>query len=138
MQTDHKVGAGLAIFIWRDDKFIMMRRKGSHGAGTYSVPGGHIEFGESWADTAAREAMEEVGAAIKNIRHLATTNDIMPADDKHYISIWVEADWDSGEPQLMEPDKVEKLEWHTFQDLPQPLFEPCWTNLRLAKPELFS
>lgn len=123
--TEHKVGVGLAVIIWRDGKFITIRRKGSHGSGPYSVPGGHIEFGESWADTAAREAEEEVGVKITNIRFVAATNDIMPDDNKHYISIWVEADWQSGEPQLMEPDKAEQLEWHTFRDLPTPLFEPC-------------
>lgn len=139
MQIDHpKVGVGLAVFIWRNGKFITMRRKGSHGSNTYSVPGGHVEFGESWAETAAREAEEEIGVKIKNIRYLATTNDIMPQDNKHYISIWVEADWDSGEPQIMEPDKIEQLEWRTFQDLPSPLFEPCWTNLRAARPDLFA
>ena len=132
-----QVGVGLAVFIWRDGKFIMTRRKGSHASGTRSVPGGHIEFGESWAETAAREANEEVGVTIKNVRYVATTNDIMPADGKHYVSIWVEADWAGGEPQVMEPDKLEQVEWRSFDDLPSPLFEPCWTNLRAARPDLF-
>lgn len=131
------VGVGLAVFIWHDGKFLMIRRKGAHGAGTYSVPGGHIEFGESWAETAAREAEEEVGIKIKSIRHLATTNDLMPDETKHYITIWMEADWASGKPRAMEPGKVEQLEWHTFQDLPEPLFQPCWDNLRQVRPELF-
>ena len=64
----------------------------------------------------------------------------MPADGKHYISIWMTADFDEtkgDKPQIMEPDKMEALEWHTFQDLPSPLFEPGWTNLRAARPDLF-
>jgi 8-oxo-dGTP diphosphatase len=129
---------GVAVFIWRDGKFLMYRRKGSHGSGTMSVPGGHLEFGESWAECAARETLEEVGCHIKNITFLAATNDVMPDENKHYVSIWMTADWDSGEPTIMEPDKVEELSWHTFQDLPDNLFEPCWTNLRKTKPELFS
>lgn len=130
-------GVGVAVFIWRDGTFLMYRRKGSHGEGTISIPGGHLEFGESWEACADREAEEEIGVRIKNIRYLATTNDIMEADGKHYVSIWMSADWASGEPQIMEPTKVEELSWHTFQDLPENLFEPCWTNLRKAKPELF-
>lgn len=137
MRDIPRVGVGLAVFIWRDGKFIMSRRKGSHGSGTHSVPGGHIEFGESWAETAAREAAEEVGVTITNVRYIATTNDIMTADGKHYVSIWVEADWTGGEPQIMEPDKVEQIEWRDFHDLPSPLFEPCWTNLRTVRPDLF-
>lgn len=128
---------GVAVFVWRDGKFLMYRRKGSHAEGTISIPGGHLEFGESWEDCAARETEEEVGVKIENVRYLATTNDIMPDEDKHYVSIWLTADWAEGEPRIMEPDKVEEISWHTFRDLPSPLFEPCWTNLRKAKPELF-
>ncbi len=107
-------------------------------AALISVPGGHLELGESWADCAARETLEEVGCHIKDIEFLAITNDVMEAEGKHYISIWMTADWASGEPTIMEPDKVEALSWRTFHDLPENLFEPCWTNLRKAKPELFS
>jgi len=116
----------------------MFRRKGSHGDGTYTAPGGHVEFGESWVETAAREAEEEVGVTLKNIRFMAVTNDIMPNDNKHYISIWMEADLASGEPQNLEPHKADKLGWYTFHDLPAPLFEPHWTNLRAARPDLFA
>ncbi len=129
---------GTAVFIWRDGKFLMYRRKGSHAEGTISIPGGHLEFGESWEEAAARETEEEVGVRIKNIRFLAVTNDVMEADKKHYISIWMTADWASGEPRIMEPDKVAEISWHTFKDLPSPLFEPCWQNLRKTKPELFA
>jgi len=129
---------GVAVFIWRNGKFLMYRRKGSHAEGTISLPGGHLEFGESWEDCAARETEEEVGIKIKNVHYLATTNDIMPGEGKHYVSIWLTADWADGEPRIMEPEKVEELSWHTFKDLPSPLFEPCWTNLRKAKPELFT
>jgi 8-oxo-dGTP diphosphatase len=132
------VQAGLAVFIWRDGKFLMFRRKGSHASGTWSIPGGHIEFGESWDETAAREAYEETGVTLKNIRYFITTNDIMPNDNKHYITIWMEAELDKGEPQNMEPHKADRLEWHTFHDMPQPLFEPCWSNLRALRPELFA
>jgi len=132
------VGVGLAVFIWHEGKFLMLRRKGAHGSNTFSVPGGHIEFGESWAETAAREAKEEVGVTLKNIRFMAVTNDIMPNDNKHYISIWMEADLAGGEPQNLEPHKADMLGWYTFQNLPSPLFEPCWINLRAARPDLFT
>jgi 8-oxo-dGTP diphosphatase len=129
---------GLAAFIWRDGKFIMMQRKGSHGTGTWSVPGGHLEYGETWEECVRREIMEEVGVEVTNIKFLAATNDIFNKDVKHYISIWMTCDWASGEPQNMEPEKITDVEWRSFQDLPAPLFEPCWTNLRQAEPELFS
>ncbi|WP_413777060.1 NUDIX domain-containing protein, partial [Streptococcus pneumoniae] len=42
---------GVAIIARRPDGCILMgRRKGSHGAGTHSVPGGHLEPGEDIVD----------------------------------------------------------------------------------------
>lgn len=128
---------GVGVFIWKDGKFLMGKRKGSHGADTWSIPGGHLEFGESWEETAKREAVEETGLTVDNVRFVALTNDLFPSDDKHYITIWVKCDWISGEPTITEPDKWVDQEWRTFQTLPSPLFEPCWKNLRQARSELF-
>jgi hypothetical protein len=32
------------------------------------------------------------------------------------------ADWDSGEPKVMEPDKQDSWGWYAIDNLPQPLF----------------
>lgn len=132
-----EVRVGVACFVWKDGQFLMGQRKGSHGADTWSVPGGHLELNESWEDAAKREVMEETSLEIQNIRFLAATNDLMLRDGKHYVSIWMQAEWKSGEPIITEPEKYLNLQWSTFKTLPTPLFEPCWQNLRQAKPELF-
>ncbi len=131
------VGVGVAVFVWRDGKFLVGKRIGKHGTDTWSIPGGHLEFGETWEQTAKREVMEESGMEINNIRFLAATNDIFTTTGKHYISIWVEADWVANEPQITEPDTWVEITWRDFQTLPEPLFEPCWTNLRAQRPDLF-
>ena len=41
-----KVGVGVMVF--KDGKILLAKRKGSHGAGEYAFPGGHLEFGESF------------------------------------------------------------------------------------------
>jgi len=128
---------GVAVVIWQGGKILMLKRHGSHGAGTWSIPGGHLEYEESWEACAKREVMEEVGINITNIRFFAATNDIFADEGKHFISIWVECDLVSGEPKIMEPHKILDLQWCTLQDLPVPLFEPCWRNLRAIRPELF-
>lgn len=136
--SSHQVRVGLGVFVWRDGTFLMGRRLGSHGHSTWSIPGGHLEFGETWVEGAKREVMEETGIQIDNIRFLAATDDHFPGDNKQYATIWVESDWVSGEPTITEPDKWIDMEWHTLQDLPKPLFEPCWQNLRIARPDLFA
>ena len=127
---------GVACFVWKNGKFIMNQRFGSHGAGTWSVPGGHLEMGEDWKECAAREVLEETGLQIQNIRPLAITNDIFDKQ-KHYVTIWLEADWLSGKAKITEPDKCIGQNWYDFKTLPSPLFEPCWKNLRNVRPELF-
>jgi 8-oxo-dGTP diphosphatase len=129
---------GVAVFIYRNGQFIAIQRSGSHGEGTWSLPGGHLEFGESWEQCAKREAIEEIGSEITNVQFLAATNDLFEAEGKHYVTIWMTADWQANEPESKEPDKVIGLQWIDFAHLPQPLFEPCWTNLRAVRPDLFN
>lgn len=131
------VQTGVGVFVWRNGQFLMGRRRNAHGNGTWSIPGGHIEFGESWEDCAKREVLEETGMLVSNVRFLAATNDIFENEDKHYTTIWVECDWEANEPQITEPDKYVGMEWRTFSSLPSPLFIP-WEQLKLAKPNLFS
>lgn len=80
---------GIGVFIWQNKKFIIGKRKGSHGDGTWTLPGGHLEFGETIEQAAKREAAEEVGVRIKNIKILAVTNDVFKKENKHYVTVWV-------------------------------------------------
>ena len=106
----------------------MQQRYGAHGAGTWSVPGGHLEFGESFEDTARRETREETSLEITNVCLAGITNDIFDEEGKHYVTIWMMSDWLSGEPHIMEPDKCLQQLWCDFDNLPAPLFLP-WNQL---------
>ena len=106
----------------------MIKRQGSHGSGSWSVPGGWMEYGEAFEETAQREVMEEVGLKIKNIRFGAVTNNVFPEDKIHSITVWVLSDYESGEPKILVPDKISAMEWRDFGSLPQPLFKP-WDEL---------
>jgi len=119
---------GVGVFIFKDSKFIMGKRKGSHGSDTWSIPGGHLEYGETFEDTAKREAIEETDLTVTNVRFAAVTNDYFPKEDKHYITIWVICDYKSGVAKLTEPDKFIEQSWQDFNSLPEPLFLP-WHNL---------
>ncbi len=120
---------GIGVFIIRNGTFLMGHRKGSHGSGTWSIPGGHMEFGESFAQTAAREVMEETGLLIGNIRFGAVTNDVFEDENKHYVTVWVLSDALTGEPSITEPDKFVDQEWIDIDHLPEPLFLPWHTLL---------
>lgn len=129
-------GVGVACFVWKDNEFLMQKRQGSHGDGTWSLPGGHLEMGESWEECATREVREETGLTIKNLGFLAVTNDIF-SENKHYITIWMKADWENGEAHITEPEKCSEQGWFTTSSWPSPLFDPPCQNLRGIRPELF-
>jgi 8-oxo-dGTP diphosphatase len=115
---------GVGVMIFEDGQVLMSVRKGSHGEGEYSFPGGHLEFGESFEKCARREVLEEAGIEIDNIRFQYLAN-VKKYDRKHYVHIGLLADWKNGEPQILEPDKNEKWQWYSLDKLPKPLFEMC-------------
>lgn len=96
-QERPKVGVG--VIILKGGKILLGERIASHGAGSYAIPGGHMEFGESFEDTARREAQEETGLTDIEVRDLVCVKSDR-VYDKHFITIGMVADWKSGEPRL--------------------------------------
>ncbi|QQK42840.1 NUDIX hydrolase domain-like [Penicillium digitatum] len=114
---DPKVGVGVFVFN-AAGKFVIGKRKGSLGAGTWGLPGGHLEFGESFETCAARETLEETGLKIQNVRFLNATNSIMKMENKHYITIFMGGVCEEGvDPQVIEPEKCEGWEWISWDEL---------------------
>ncbi len=124
-----KVGAGVVII--QDGKTLLTKRKGAHAEGFYGSLGGHVEFGESLTETVKREAREELGIEIGNIRFASCTN--MIKYGKHYLDISFVADLISGTPRICEPDKIESIGWYDLDHLPEPLFEPVRIVLESLK-----
>ncbi|GBE84670.1 NUDIX hydrolase domain-like protein [Sparassis latifolia] len=111
---------GVGVFVLNDEgKFIMGRRKGSVGAGTWALPGGHLEFGESFEACAARELLEETGLAVGDVHFLTATNNVMEDVGKHYVTIFMQCRiiGEKTQPEIMEPDKCEEWEWASWEDV---------------------
>lgn len=115
------VKVGIGVMIMKDGKVLLGKRKGSHGAGEYAWPGGHMEYMESFEGCAKRETLEETGMEIENVRFLRLSN-LKTYAPKHYVDIGLIADWKQGEPKVMEPDKMEEWGWYDIDTLPSPLF----------------
>ena len=117
-----KVGVG--VFIKKDGKFLLGKRKNSHGSGEWSLPGGHLEGGESFEDCCKRETLEETGVSIKNIEPLIFTNDLFPKEDLHYVTLFFMSEYDSGTLENKEPEKCEGWSWFKMKEFPDPKFGP--------------
>jgi 8-oxo-dGTP diphosphatase len=119
------VRVGVAVIIQREGRVLLgLRRSSSHGDGAWQFPGGHLEWGESVAACAVREAREETGLDVQVTGFGPFTNDIFHHDGKHYVTLFVLAQAPQGEPQRCEPDKCERWEWFAWNALPAPLFLP--------------
>ena len=121
MHPKHSIQVGAGCVIIKDSKTLLAKRKGSHAAGTYGSCGGHVEFGESPIDTVKREAREELGIEVGNIRFVSCMN--LRKYGKHYVDISFVAEIVSGEPTICEPEKIESIGWYPLDALPEPLFE---------------
>ena len=129
---DKRPRVGVGVIITKGKKVLLLKRKNSHGNGTWAFIGGHLEFNETPEDCARREVFEEAGIRLKNLKAVSFTNDIFPKEKKHYITLFVLAEYKSGKVEVKEHDKIERLEWFSWNKFPSPLFIPV-KNLRKKK-----
>lgn len=85
----------------RSGRVLVARRPRAPGAGLYSLPGGLVEVGETLAEAAARELMEEV-AVTAEPAGLCGFRDIIVHDaqrriERHFVVLTFAARWLDGE-----------------------------------------
>lgn len=126
--SEERPKVGVGVIILKEGKVLLLQRKNAHGEGAWCFPGGHLEFGEEIEDCARRETEEETGVKVDNLIFAGLTNDIFEKENKHYITVFMLCDWQSGEAQIKEPEKCSAQGWFAWENLPKPLFLPI-TNL---------
>lgn len=127
-----KMGCGFGVMILKDNKVLLGQRhidpeKASslmNGEGTWTMPGGKLDFGESFEEGAMREVLEETGIKIKkeDLKVISLTNDIVPT--AHFVTIGLLCTNFSGDAKVMEPDEITQWQWFDLENLPEPLFKP--------------
>ena len=113
---------GVGVIIERNGQVLLIKRTNVHGAGTWSTPGGHLEYGESPEECAIREVKEETGVNIGDVKFRAVTNDLFEGSEKHYITIWMEGRHLSGKPFVNAANEASDVDWFAWDALPKPLF----------------
>ena len=125
VKKEHKPGVGLGVIIVNcNGKILILKRKGSH-APYYSIPGGHLELGETFEEGAIRETKEETDLDIIDPKVIAVTNNLETYRNEglHFISIVLLAENFSGDLKIMEPEKHDELLWADPKKLPMPHFD---------------
>jgi len=120
-QTHVRVGVGVLVRDpTRPNAVFAGIRKGSHGAGSLALPGGHLEMYETWEDCAIREVKEEMDLDLEMLSFGHVTNDIMICEEKHYVTVFMLASCKPDGiriPQNMEPDKCEGWKSYSWREL---------------------
>ncbi len=126
-----RVGIGVLIENG-DGKVLLGLRKGSHGAGEWSFPGGHLEFGETVFQTAIREVKEETDLDVASCELISVADEMryIETDNKHYLNLGVRVRYEGGEPKLMEPGKCAEWRWFAKDALPGRMLEGTQLVLR--------
>jgi len=120
-----KPRVGLGVIVKNlQGQILVIKRIGAH-AQYWSIPGGHLEMGETFEQGAKRELKEELDITIKKPKVIAVTNNLKTyrSEGLHYISIILLAETFSGQPKIMEPEKCSHFKWCNPNKLPQPHFD---------------
>ena len=121
---------GVGVLVWKEKLLLLGKRVNPNGENTWQFPGGHLEFGETVSNCAAREVEEEAGIQIKEVKHLGYTNNVITVSGRHYVTLFVSAKYAEGNLTVMEPDKCECWQWFSSDELPSPLFTPIKDYLK--------
>lgn len=116
---------GMAVVVRYRELILMGKRRGSHGAGTWSFPGGHVDPGETFELAARRELLEETGIVAHKLFPLTWSESYHVLENKRYVTLYAECWFDDRPvPELREPHKCDGWVWAPFYALPEPLFLP--------------
>ena len=124
----NRVPVGVALLLINSNgQFLLHKRKGLHGGGTWSFPGGAIDRGEEPVQAVYRELQEEAGIVCDvpvRFEQRSWVNTIFE-NGQQWVTLYFVAAHSGQEPaKVMEPEKNDGWMWTSLQRFPTHLFLP--------------
>lgn len=136
MPPDDRVKVGVCAWVEKDHKLLMIRRGGLgeyaiDGFGTWSLPGGWLDYGETPEEAAVRECLEETSVVVGGpIHRMGFVNCPHSTLEIQIVTLLLECTYRYGNPNIVEPDKCPEVEWvPKIEVVNRPLFAPLATWL---------
>ena len=121
-QPPTRPALGVSALVWHDGRVLLVRRGRPPLKGLWSLPGGHVEFGESLEQAVCREVREETGLDIAALRRIDVVEIIAdvgaPSPHHHYVLIVFAAELrrgtllagdDAAEARFVAPAEFDEL-----------------------------
>jgi len=127
-----RVGVGFGVLILKENKILLGKRHEDpdkadsvfRAANVWTMPGGKLDYGETFTQGAKREVKEETRIDIKeeDLDVLCINEDMN--EHAHFITIGLLAKKFSGEPTVLEPDEITEWNWFDMNELPENIYFP--------------
>lgn len=112
------VGVGAAIFNNEGKVLLTLRgAKAKNERGKWEIPGGGVEFNETFEQAITREMKEELGIDIAVKELLDVCSHIIPDEKQHWVSPTYICTITKGLPRIVEPEKCADLQWFSIEEM---------------------
>ena len=127
------------VVIKEDNKAILLVRHRKGNRQYWVLPGGRLEYGETFFECAVREMSEETGLAVQVERFLFLSEAIAPDRSRHIVNIYVKAKVIGGTLKVGNEPVLAGVDYIPFTELERiTLFPPISKVILEALPEGFS
>jgi len=127
---------GIGIVVIKGDHVLLCRRGKPPSVGSWTLPGGAQDVGETCEAAARRELMEETGLAVGDLHFCAHVDTIRRDDDGrvrfHYTILDFATRWTEGEP--VAGSDVSEVQWAPLDALePYDLWSEAHRIIAIAR-----
>ncbi len=110
---------GVGVIVFREQEVLLIKRNKEPNKGQWSIPGGKQIIGETVADAAKRELLEETGVKVDKLLLVDVVDAIIPdVEGKikyHYTLVDYMGQWLSGEP--CPGDDAQEVMWVCLNEI---------------------